>query len=131
MNARDVKSSVFYRDTLSSHVSRAEKKARSSSKDLSHDGNSGKHASQVAGQDRSRNARRRDPRVNGADLYVVRVTKTGVGTAQPCWRCVRWCVWSGVRRIFHWNPERGKFDVRKVNEENGEFYQTQADACLQ
>ncbi|KIM57829.1 hypothetical protein SCLCIDRAFT_1117738 [Scleroderma citrinum Foug A] len=113
----DVKCSVFYRGT-------------SSSKDPSHDDDSGKHACQIAGQDRSWNARRRDPRVNGADLYVVRVTKSGVGTAQPCWRCVRWCVWSGVRRIFHWNPEQGKFDVRKVNQENSDFYQTQADAHL-
>ena len=34
-------------------------------------------------------ARRRDPRVNGADLYVVRVSKAGVGAAKPCWRCVQ------------------------------------------
>ncbi|KAN0080134.1 hypothetical protein V8E55_009700 [Tylopilus felleus] len=49
-------------------------------------------------------ARRRDPRVNGADLYVVRVSKAGVGAAKPCWRCVQWCAWSGVKRIFHWDP---------------------------
>ncbi|KAI6041771.1 hypothetical protein EDC04DRAFT_2565105 [Pisolithus marmoratus] len=82
------------------------------------------------GLDKSWGARRRDPRVNGADLYVVRVTKSGVGNAQPCWRCVRWCAWSGVKRIFHWNPKEGRFDVTKVNDESGGFYQTQADTRL-
>ena len=43
--------------------------------------------------------RRRDPRINGADLYVARVTKRGMGNAKPCWRCLGWCKWSGV-----WNP---------------------------
>lgn len=68
--------------------------------------------------------------MNGADLYVVRVTKSGVGNAQPCWRCVRWCAWSGVKRIFHWNPKEGRFDVTKVNDESGGFYQTQEDTRL-
>ncbi|KIK97332.1 hypothetical protein PAXRUDRAFT_136499 [Paxillus rubicundulus Ve08.2h10] len=79
----------------------------------------------------SRDARRRDARVNGADLYVVRVVKSRTGSAKPCWRCVRWCSWSGVRRIFHWNPVEGRFDVVKVNSvEEGEVYETQADTRL-
>ncbi|KAI5984622.1 hypothetical protein EDD15DRAFT_2480115 [Pisolithus albus] len=73
---------------------------------------------------------RQHPRVNGADLYVVRVTRSGVGNAQPCWRCVRWCALSGVKRIFHWNPKEGKFEVVKVNDESCVFYQTQADTRL-
>jgi hypothetical protein len=80
---------------------------------------------------RSLNARRRDPRVNGADLYVVRVVKSSTGSAKPCWRCVRWCSWSGVRRIFHWNPVEGRFDVVKVNGVGeGDVYETQADTRL-
>ena len=59
--------------------------------------------------------RRRDPRINGADIYVARVTKVGMGSAKPCWRCVEWCRWAGVKRIFHWNGEDGKFDMVKVN----------------
>ncbi|KIJ06007.1 hypothetical protein PAXINDRAFT_140914 [Paxillus involutus ATCC 200175] len=61
---------------------------------------------------RSLNARRRDPRVNGADLYVVRVVKSSTGSAKPCWRCVR-------------------FDVVKVNSVGeGDVYETQADTRL-
>ena len=76
-------------------------------------------------------ARRRDPRVNGADLYVVRVNKGGTGAAKPCWRCVRWCAWSGVKRIFHWDPAVGRFEVLKVNgAEGADVYETSSDARL-
>ncbi|KIJ61192.1 hypothetical protein HYDPIDRAFT_31495 [Hydnomerulius pinastri MD-312] len=81
--------------------------------------------------ERSWGSRRRDPRVNGADLYVVRVVKSGTGSAKPCWRCVRWCSWSGVKRIFHWDPVEGRFDVTKVNSAaENDVYETQADARL-
>ncbi|KZS95504.1 hypothetical protein SISNIDRAFT_473603 [Sistotremastrum niveocremeum HHB9708] len=75
-------------------------------------------------------SRRRDPRVNGADIYVARFTKSGVGPAKPCWRCLEWCRWAGVKRIFHWNGDTGKFDVVKVNEAQGEMYETHADGRL-
>ncbi|KDQ55971.1 hypothetical protein JAAARDRAFT_48384 [Jaapia argillacea MUCL 33604] len=75
-------------------------------------------------------ARRRDPRVNGADIYVARFTKNGTGTAKPCWRCLEWCKWAGVKRIFHWNNEEGKFDVVKVNSAVIEQYETHADIRL-
>ncbi|KAG8858927.1 hypothetical protein FRB96_004747 [Tulasnella sp. 330] len=71
-------------------------------------------------------ARRRDPRVNGADLYVARFTKSGLGPAKPCGRCVEWCRWAGVKRVFHWNPENGAWDVLKVNDPN-DTYLTHAD----
>ncbi|KAF8510467.1 hypothetical protein BU17DRAFT_22592, partial [Hysterangium stoloniferum] len=80
---------------------------------------------------RQRSGRRRDPRVNGADLYVARITKHGLGNARPCWRCVEWCRWAGVKRIFHYNAESGKFDVVKVNEARGDTtYETHADGRL-
>jgi hypothetical protein len=75
-------------------------------------------------------ARRRDARINGADIYVARVTKVGMGSARPCWRCVVWCRWAGVKRIFHWNGEDGKFDVVKVNTAEQDQYQTHADIRL-
>ena len=86
----------------------------------------------LARPERCWDARRRDPRVNGADLYVVRVSKAGVGGAsKPCWRCVRWCVWSGVKRIFHWDPVVGRFEVVKVNgAAGGDVYETSSDARL-
>ncbi|KAH7911128.1 hypothetical protein BJ138DRAFT_1113351 [Hygrophoropsis aurantiaca] len=74
--------------------------------------------------------RRRDPRVNGADIYVVRVVKNGFGSAQPCWRCVRWCHWSGIKRIFHWNSVERRFDIVKVNNLDNDVYETQADTRL-
>ena len=49
--------------------------------------------------DKAWSARRRDPRINGADIYVARVTKVGMGSAKPCWRCVEWCRWAEVKRI--------------------------------
>ncbi|KAI0000762.1 hypothetical protein BJV74DRAFT_899020 [Russula compacta] len=75
-------------------------------------------------------ARRRDPRINGADIYVARVTKAGMGSARPCWRCVEWCRWAGVKRIFHWNGEDGKFDMVKVNTAERDQYETHADVRL-
>ncbi|OSC96403.1 hypothetical protein PYCCODRAFT_1379249 [Trametes coccinea BRFM310] len=75
-------------------------------------------------------ARRRDPRANGADIYVARFTKNGMGTAKPCWRCLEWCRWAGVKRIFHWNAEEGKFDVVKVNSAESGQYETHADIRL-
>jgi hypothetical protein len=75
-------------------------------------------------------ARRRDPRINGVDIYVARVTKVGMGSARPCWRCVVWCRWAGVKRIFHWNGEGGKFDVVKVNTAEQDQYETNADIRL-
>ena len=75
-------------------------------------------------------ARRRDPRINGADIYVARVTKVGMGSARPCWRCVEWCRWAGVKRIFHWNGEDGKFDMVKVNTAERGQYETHADVRL-
>lgn len=74
--------------------------------------------------------RRRDSRVNGADIYVARVTKNGMGGAKPCWRCLEWCRWAGVKRVFHWNCEEGRFDVVKVNGDGRENYETRADMRL-
>ena len=80
--------------------------------------------------DKAWSARRRDPRINGADLYVARVTKVGMGSAKPCWRCLEWCRWAGVKRIFHWNGEDGKFDMVKVNTAERDQYETHADIRL-
>ncbi|KAH9176072.1 hypothetical protein EDB89DRAFT_2091960 [Lactarius sanguifluus] len=80
--------------------------------------------------DKAWSARRRDPRINGADIYVARVTKVGMGSARPCWRCVEWCRWAGVKRIFHWNGEDGKFDMVKVNTAERDQYETHADIRL-
>lgn len=76
--------------------------------------------------------RRRVNRVNGADIYVARFTKSGVGSAKPCWRCLEWCRWAGVKRVFHWNGIERKFDVVKVNEacEQLDAYETHADGRL-
>lgn len=75
-------------------------------------------------------ARRRDSRVNGADIYVARFTKSGTGTAKPCWRCLEWCRWAGVKRIFHWNAEELKFEMVKVNSAQLDQYETHADIRL-
>ncbi|KAG2078415.1 hypothetical protein BDR04DRAFT_1124266 [Suillus decipiens] len=71
-----------------------------------------------------------DSRVNGADIYVARVIKNGLGAAKPCWRCIHWCWWFGVKRIFHWNPVIGVFEVLKVNEGYKDHYETQTDVRL-
>lgn len=83
-----------------------------------------------AGKGSRWHARRRDSKLNGADLYVVRVTKIGCGNARPCWRCLEWCKWAGIKRIFHWNEETRSFDVVKVNSASPEQYETHADARL-
>ena len=75
-------------------------------------------------------ARRRDPRMNGADIYVARITKSGCGNAKPCWRCLEWCKWAGVKRIFHWNETTNRFDVVKVNNAQADQYETHADNRL-
>ncbi|KAL4254643.1 hypothetical protein ABKN59_004454 [Abortiporus biennis] len=76
-------------------------------------------------------ARRRDSKVNGADIYVARFTKNGgMGNAKPCWRCLEWSRWAGIKRILYWNNEAGKFDVVKVNGANNGLYETQADIRL-
>jgi len=54
--------------------------------------------------------RRSRTRVNGADIYVVRTTKKGLGNAKPCWRCLEWCRWAGVRRIFYWDASANDDD---------------------
>lgn len=74
--------------------------------------------------------RRRDARVNGADIYVARITKSGMGNAKPCWRCLEWCRWAGVKRVFHWNGEDGCWEVVKVNSAERENYETKADGRL-
>lgn len=84
----------------------------------------------LARSERRWDARRRDPRVNGADLYVVRVSKAGTGSAKPFWRCVRWCPWSDVKRIFHRDPVLGRFGVLKANGTEGCVYETSSDARL-
>lgn len=71
--------------------------------------------------------RRRDPRVSGSDLYVARVKKTGMGNAMPCWRCLEWCRWAGVKRVFHWSGDEERWLVIKVNDLAGQCYQTRAD----
>ncbi|KAI0331383.1 hypothetical protein GY45DRAFT_1276068 [Cubamyces sp. BRFM 1775] len=94
---------------------------------------SGKTASRTTQRrepDKLWDARRRDPRANGADIYVARFTKNGMGSAKPCWRCLEWCRWAGVKRIFHWNAEEGKFDVVKVNSAESGQYETHADIRL-
>ena len=100
-------------------------------------GNSSRRSSDASSPDsgwsgdaRNWAGRRRDPRVNGADIYVARVTKSGMGSARPCWRCLEWCRWAGVKRIFHWNDRTGKFDAVKVNSADPNQYETHADIRL-
>lgn len=96
-------------------------------------------------------------RVRGADLYVVRLTRKGLlGCSMPCWRCLEWCKWAGIKRIFHWvaddhgddNDEMksgtkggkedkgrvvqsGRWECVKVNEARPEdCYSTQADGKI-
>ncbi|KAJ7271120.1 hypothetical protein C8J57DRAFT_1603493 [Mycena rebaudengoi] len=72
--------------------------------------------------------RSRYPRLNGADLYVCRTTKHGFGCSKPCWRCVDWCAWAGIKRIFYWSDAEGRFVCIKVNgHESQDFYQTSTD----
>jgi len=75
-------------------------------------------------------SRTRDLKMNGADIYIVRVTKTGCGNARPCWRCLEWCRWAGVKRIFHWSEVTNQFDMVKVNSAELGQYETHADYRL-
>ncbi|KAJ7852959.1 hypothetical protein B0H13DRAFT_2083390 [Mycena leptocephala] len=76
--------------------------------------------------------RSRHPKLNGCDLYVCRVTKTGeFGCSKPCWRCVDWCAWAGIRRIFHWSVVEGRFICIKVRDASrAECYETIVDLRL-
>ena len=87
-------------------------------------------ATRLKDGDRGWDARRRDPRANGADIYVARFTKNGMGSAKPCWRCLEWCRWAGVKRIFHWNADENRFEVVKVNNADSGQYETHADIRL-
>ncbi|KAG9000208.1 hypothetical protein FRB94_005604 [Tulasnella sp. JGI-2019a] len=72
-------------------------------------------------------SRRRDPRISGSDVYVARLKKSGEGNAMPCWRCVEWCRWAGVKRIFHWDADKVRWQVVKVNDSDIKLYQTRSD----
>ncbi|KAJ7092448.1 hypothetical protein B0H15DRAFT_938552 [Mycena belliarum] len=66
--------------------------------------------------------------ISGATLYVCRVTKDGFGCSKPCWRCVNWCEWAGVKRIFYWSVDEGRFVCLKVGAAGDQnIYQTAAD----
>ena len=71
-------------------------------------------------------------RTHGADLYVARFTKQGFGTASPCWRCLAWCRWAGVKRVFHYDGTSAKWNVVKVNgaDASDVAYETHADGRL-
>jgi hypothetical protein len=74
----------------------------------------------------------RSSRANGADIYVARVGRGSVlGTAHPCARCVQWCAWAGIRRVFHWSPATHQFEVVKVADaRTSATYATTADRRL-
>ncbi|KAK0457064.1 uncharacterized protein EV420DRAFT_1272020 [Desarmillaria tabescens] len=74
--------------------------------------------------------RRRFSKITGADLYVVRTTKSGMGCARPCWRCIDWCDWAGIKRIFYWSEGDGAFCCLKVADAKSTRYETQADIRL-
>jgi hypothetical protein len=78
------------------------------------------------------NGHHRSSRANGADIYVARVGRGGVlGTAHPCARCVQWCGWAGIRRVFHWSPTTHRFEVVKVADaKTSVVYATTADRRL-
>lgn len=79
---------------------------------------------------KSWDSRRRDSKLNGADIYVARITKHGMGSAKPCWRCLYWCYWAGIKRIFHWDDIANKWVVVKVNSPGKDQYQTTSDSRL-
>ncbi|KAF9043766.1 hypothetical protein BDZ89DRAFT_1089924 [Hymenopellis radicata] len=56
--------------------------------------------------------------------------KHGLGCAKPCWRCVDWCEWAGIKRIFYWSERDGAFCCIKVAEARTSLYETQADIRL-
>ncbi|KAF7297359.1 CMP/dCMP-type deaminase domain-containing protein [Mycena indigotica] len=72
-------------------------------------------------------------KLNGADLYVCRVTRSGqLACSKPCWRCIEWCAWAGIKRIFHWSLLEQRFVCLKVGEAFGadDNYETLTDARL-
>ncbi|KAF7307890.1 CMP/dCMP-type deaminase domain-containing protein [Mycena kentingensis (nom. inval.)] len=83
------------------------------------------------GRKRSNDAssRRKFGRVSGADLYVVRVTRSGeYACAKPCWRCIEWCAWAGIKRIFHWGVIEQRWVCLKVGDASaGDWYETLTD----
>lgn len=75
----------------------------------------------------------RDSKLRGCDLYVARISKCGQasGKAAPCWRCIQWSKWAGVKRIYHWNEENGRFEAIKLNDPDvGNAYETTSDGFL-
>ncbi|KAJ7353114.1 hypothetical protein DFH08DRAFT_774071 [Mycena albidolilacea] len=94
----------------------------------------GKAAKQKGRQAVPGGGRSRCPKLNGCDLYVCRTTKndgTKFGCSKPCWRCIDWCAWAGIRRIFHWSAEEGRFICLKVKDASpAECYETTADVRL-
>ena len=52
------------------------------------------------------------------------------GQGATVWRCVEWCRWADVKRIFHWNGEDCKFEVVKVNTAERNQYETHGDVRL-
>ncbi|KAK7055522.1 CMP/dCMP-type deaminase domain-containing protein [Favolaschia claudopus] len=79
-----------------------------------------------------RRSQQQHSKLNGCDLYVCRTTKKGeFGCSKPCWRCVSWCRWAGIKRIFHWSVEEGRFICLKVGDASvAECYETVADVRL-
>jgi len=78
------------------------------------------------------NSRRRNAKVNGADVYVARITRSGVamGSAKPCCRCLQWCHWAGIKRVFHWDPISCHWERVTVNMPGSDHYSTTADFRL-
>ncbi|KAJ7574018.1 hypothetical protein C8J56DRAFT_803502, partial [Mycena floridula] len=74
--------------------------------------------------------RQKHSKLNGADLYVVRVTKSGIRCSKPCWRCVDWCGWAGIKRIFYWNEQSDGFTCMKIRDAKQSLHETQADTRL-
>jgi hypothetical protein len=66
-------------------------------------------------------------RTNGADIYVVRTNAAGPADAAPCARCLAWCTWSGVRRVFFWSAARGSFACARVAQPGESVYATRSD----
>nr|GAT47965.1 predicted protein [Mycena chlorophos] len=72
-------------------------------------------------------------KLNGADLYVCRVTRSGeLACSKPCWRCIEWCAWAGIKRIFHWSVLEQRFICLKVAEAAAthDCYETVMDSRL-
>lgn len=88
----------------------------------------------------------RNTRTNGADIYVARIrlprspsqdsasSDSGsgseedryaipVGSARPCTRCLLWCHWAGIRRVFYWTTlDDGSADsTRAQASQTGQF----------